>query len=166
MVYLTATAALIVVSVVPLGIGWRPHLVLSGSMQPAFDRGDVVLVAPPEPARYYEPGAVVTFRESGGTVTHRVVETRPAPGAASYVTKGDANRVRDSRPVDHGEVVGAVRVVVPLLGRPLVWLRRHQWLPLALWLATVAAALSVRGLDRRLVGSMPVRGREAAGVER
>lgn len=162
MSYLVTVAALVVVIVAPAVFGWRPHLAVSGSMRPMFGPGDVVLVAPGQPGRYYEAPAVITYRGSGGTVTHRVADTRMEPDGVSYTTKGDANRTADSTRVEHTQVVGAVRLVVPLVGLPVLWAQRHDWVWLILWLASIVMALSLLNPERRLTCWPPVPRRQAA----
>lgn len=161
MVYLAATAMLAMVTVTPVPFGWRPHVVVSGSMQPNLAPGDVILVAPAGPGRFYREGAVITFRTTGGTVTHRIADTSMDDDGASYATKGDANRVLDSGRVEHSEVLGAVRLTVPLVGRPVLWVRQHRWPAVGLWLASMLVALCVPDFERRLDRPRPGRAREA-----
>jgi hypothetical protein len=60
-------------------------------------------------------------------VTHRVVATGKDPtGVVAYTTQGDANQVPDSGAVPHDQVVGAVRMVVPFVGLPQMWLHNGE----------------------------------------
>lgn len=142
MSYLVVVAALVAAAMVPMAFGWQPHVAVSGSMRPTFDPGEVVLVAPAEPSRFYDPPTVITYRQDGTVVTHRVVDTQVTEEGTSYGTKGDANRAPDSGRVDHEDVVGAVRLVVPLVGQPLLWARHRQWPALSLVVVSVLGALS------------------------
>lgn len=94
--------------------GWyRTVVVAGGSMQPALDPGDIVIVTPPPetPA----PGMIVVLQVADRLVTHRVVEVR-ADG--SLVTQGDANSVPDDFGTQTVTVFGQVawRVPVPGIG--------------------------------------------------
>lgn len=103
--------------VVPHAFGWSGYVVTSPSMEPAIGPGSVVVVAPTDPARLAE-GDVVTFRNANGALTtHRINAVRDAgtPGLG-FVTKGDANEDVDPVEVEPGQVVGQVRLDVPLLG--------------------------------------------------
>lgn len=114
-----AVAAAAVISAVFLaGIrlaGYIPYAILSGSMTPAYNTGDMVYV------RYINPllirkGDVITYvADSSLTlVTHRVIETRPKEG--TVITKGDANDTPDAKPVLMDNIVGTVRFSIPCLG--------------------------------------------------
>lgn len=143
MSYLVVVGALVAAVVVPMVFGWQPHVAVSGSMRPTFDPGEVVLVAPAEAGRFYKAPSVITYRQDGALVTHRVVDIEVTEKGTSYATKGDANRVEDSSRVEHEDVVGAVRMVVPLVGMPMLWLQQRHWVPLALFVGSIVGALSV-----------------------
>lgn len=85
--------------------------VYSGSMAPAINPGDVIIITPP--TQKLEPGMVLTMRVDGQLVTHRLVEIR-SDGA--FITKGDANNAPDSWDQDRLEIGGVVRARIPFLG--------------------------------------------------
>jgi len=93
------------------------YVVLSGSMEPTIDPGDVVLVEERAPATI-GPGDVITYRRSGAEkpTTHRVVEVTEVDGQRAFVTKGDANEDPDPQPVAGEHVVGTVAVRLPNVG--------------------------------------------------
>jgi signal peptidase len=94
------------------------YAVASDSMEPAIQRGSVVIVSD-VPASAVEPGDVLTYRgaeSSAVTTTHRVVEVVERDGDPRFVVKGDANPRPDSEPVDPSQVVGRVTATVPLVG--------------------------------------------------
>ncbi|MFC4357880.1 signal peptidase I [Halobium salinum] len=92
-------------------------VVLSGSMEPAIDTGDAVLVERVDPTAV-EAGDVVTFRDGGAStpVTHRVVEVREGEFGRQFVTKGDANEDSDPGVVTESELLGRVAFTLPLVG--------------------------------------------------
>ncbi len=66
-------------AVIPLVRGWSPVAVVSGSMAPLIDSGDIVVAAPYD-GEPLDAGAVIVFDNPTGTgnMTHRVVDvTRP-----------------------------------------------------------------------------------------
>ncbi|NQS76880.1 MAG: signal peptidase I [Peptococcaceae bacterium] len=75
---------------VPDFAGYKPFIVLSGSMEPAIMAGDLIVtknIAPENVA----VGDVISFRvENDIMVSHRVTEIQTA-GGLSFLTKGDAN---------------------------------------------------------------------------
>lgn len=101
------------------------YVVLSGSMEPAIQPGDVVFVYSVDPAEI-EPGTVITYSTAGAKIptTHRVVETVPLdtnPVSTGFVTMGDANEDPDQAVVQPGDVLGVVpSASLPFLGETVL----------------------------------------------
>lgn len=98
------------------------YVVLSGSMQPTFGPGDVVIVNDASPKRIQE-GDVIVFRPPGGheeansdRVTHRVVEVIREDGQLYFRTKGDANEEPDQQLIPAENVIGRVGFHIPYIG--------------------------------------------------
>jgi len=143
---LAAVSLLIVVMVgVVIGglaAGYRPVVILTGSMGDTAPPGSL-LVAAPVDAEVIGPGEILVMRRQGAaTVTHRVLEVE-ANGADRFaITQGDANEVPDATPypLEGEQLVG--RWVVPRAGR---WIQTvfQPGLVLALvGLATMVLALT------------------------
>jgi signal peptidase I len=136
---------------------WTPVVITSGSMAPAIRTGDVVVAADVAPGEL-DVGAVVVFADAAGRLTtHRI---SAATDDGTYRTKGDVNTVEDSSPVATDDVVGRGRLLVPAVGRPLVWFGQQRWLPLGAWsLASIAAGFVVASWWDRTTTTTPVTGR-------
>ncbi|MFI7483003.1 signal peptidase I [Kocuria sp. M1R5S2] len=125
----------------PAAVGGMPLTVLSGSMEPTYSPGDLVVVRP-TPAEEIRLGDVVTYQVRSGDptrVTHRVVSRSVATdGTTAFVTQGDNSAAQDEAPVRDVQVVGTVWYSIPWLG----WVNHsvsgstRQWL-----LPAVAACL-------------------------
>lgn len=91
--------------------------VLSGSMVPTLDVGDLVVVRV-VPADRLEAGELVTFLEPGTRklMTHRVQSVLWNGQVADVVTRGDANQVGEDWSVAADDRVGEVVLRVPRLG--------------------------------------------------
>lgn len=124
-------------------LGWLPYQVVSGSMAPAIQVGDLVLVEPKRPGIPFAPPTIITFTDDRGrTVTHRVEEARRGDGGEVwYTTKGDANPAPDTEGVPHGRVRGSVRIVLRGAGLPHHWLAHGRPGPLALLVVTTLGAV-------------------------
>jgi signal peptidase len=87
--------------------------VLSGSMSPTLNPGDMV-VAAAVPMTMIQPGDVISFRggDEKTLVTHRVVEVK----SDSFVVKGDANEDPDPEAVMMGNVAGKMVFSLPMFG--------------------------------------------------
>jgi signal peptidase len=101
----------------------QSYVVLSGSMQPAMNPGDAIIVDD-VPASEIAEGDVITYAESGSDrpTTHRVIEVVEQNGDTAFRTQGDNNPNPDPSlvtPADlEGKVlsVGGFLVVIPLIG--------------------------------------------------
>jgi signal peptidase len=105
----------LVLAVIAVVFGFRPAIVISGSMEPQIMTG-AMTVGKLVDATEVSVGDVVTVpRSTGGLVTHRVVTAEEVSGGVSLTLKGDANDVADAQPYFVKEVYLVV-ASVPLLG--------------------------------------------------
>jgi signal peptidase I len=153
--YLAAAAWLLwwvlLAAVVP---AWTPVVITSGSMAPHIRAGDVVVAAAVAPGDL-DVGAVIVFADPVGELTTHRISSTSADG--TYRTKGDANAVEDSAHVAADDVVGRGRLLVPAVGRPLVWFTQQQWVPLGTWLlVSIAAGCTVSSWWDRATTSPPI----------
>ncbi len=130
---------------------WHATPVLSGSMRPGLQPGDVV-VTQRVPVSDLHVRDVVVFHppnEGERQTVHRIVKVTTSGGTTSITTWGDANLVADPEVSSlEGSTTYRVVRVVPLLGYPAVWLQKadHGRLVLALGvlLLLVAAVVVLR----------------------
>ena len=83
---------------VPSIFGYKPFIVLSGSMQPNIVIGDLVFVKSTSVDKL-DVNDVIAFRDDDNTVTtHRIVSIDTKTfGERCFVTKGDSNNVKDEK---------------------------------------------------------------------
>lgn len=144
---LVVLGALTTFTLVPAAMGWRPDVILTGSMAPAIMPGDVVVSAPIKP-RDIIPGRVLLVDNPlrpGELLLHRAVSIT---SNGSIITRGDANQSADSAPVPIASVRGLPRLRVPMIGLPALWVRDQQWGRLAGATGGILLALW-GGLSRR-----------------
>ena len=95
---------------------FHPTTVISGSMRPVMDVGDVVIVAK-APGDVINQGDIIQFRKPEQvTMMHRVVEIEETEAGKFFITKGDANDKPDSDPVIPENVVGKVVFTIRNIG--------------------------------------------------
>jgi len=132
----------------PSVLGREVFVVRSGSMSPAIETGDAVLISMfnSSTSEHLKVGDIVTFRPQSSEsllISHRIVETvSNANGESFYVTKGDANASRDTELVARERIVGRVDMRLPQAGRLLVAAQGAGFIAL-LGAAFVLAHLSV-----------------------
>ncbi len=163
LVILGVVVVLAAAVLVPRLAGATPYTVLTGSMEPTYPPGTLVVVKP-VPFDEIAIGDVITYqRESGkdDVVTHRVVGSgNRFDGKRVLTTRGDANQVADRNPVQEVQVRGRLWYSVPYLGYVNNALsgRQRQW---AVWavsagLVGYAAYMFVSALrDRRRARRTP-----------
>ena len=114
--FIVLIVALLAVALVGIRIfGFTPYSILSPSMTPEYQVGDLVYVKDTKPEEI-QTGDVITFVANDDLllVTHRVDEI-DRENSLIY-TKGDANQNRDAAPVQYENVVGVVKFSLPKLG--------------------------------------------------
>ena len=142
-----ALLTLVAAAMVPTLWSWSSFVVRSGSMEPSIAVGDVVIATPFSSADEMPLGRVVIFPNparsaAADLLVHRVVERLPG---GEYATAGDANPEHDPSPITSDDVVARGAILVPLVGRPMVWFEERRVLPLLLWATVTALVLLVAG---------------------
>ncbi|MDR0424465.1 MAG: signal peptidase I [Clostridiales Family XIII bacterium] len=100
-------------------IGFLPLSVMSGSMEPTYPVGSVILIDKNVSAEDIEAGDAIAYSLSGrATVTHRAVFVDKEN--QRFITKGDANTEVDATPVPFGSFIGRAVFHIPFAGRLLV----------------------------------------------
>ncbi len=93
-------------------IGYRSYTVLSGSMEPKFYPGDIVIIKHKNKTDI-QVNDIVTYRDNDGVIiTHRIIEETPG----GYITKGDNNNVEDADILTKENIIGEVKVSIPKIG--------------------------------------------------
>lgn len=128
----TLSLAIVLFAVIAVGPrtgAYRLQTVLSDSMKPHWQAGDVVL-STPRATRDLAVGDVITFTapvDGRPSITHRIVAIEEAGDSPIVRTKGDANDAEDSWGAIRLEGNGTVQRVdraIPKVGLALIWLQR------------------------------------------
>ncbi|MFS0821460.1 signal peptidase I [Bacillus sp. 1P02SD] len=100
----------------PSIFGYKIMTVLSGSMDPLLEPGDIIFVNVID--RYQvKVNDVITYQKGQQTfVTHRVVDIVTNGGDRSFQTKGDANNINDQELVSPNQLVGTLKYHIPKVG--------------------------------------------------
>lgn len=105
-------------------LGIKPAVVLSGSMEPTIQVGDLIFIRSADPAALQE-GDVICYLSSGKAITHRIVGVAQGEdGRPRYVTQGDANNAADRLAVSTDQVQGVWKGArVPGLGSAILFMQ-------------------------------------------
>lgn len=118
----------------PKLFGYSQAIVVSGSMEPTFSAGDMIIFREEEGCGV---GDVVIFRQDGVFVTHRIV----AETEGGFITRGDANNTEDSETLDPTQIEGVLTAIVPGVGGVLSFLRT----PLGILILILTGILLIEG---------------------
>ena len=102
---------------VPSFFGWKPFIVLSGSMETQIMTGDIAVVKEIDTNNLKE-NDIIAFKDNEDIIiTHRIVEIiREDDGKVKYKTKGDNNNIEDDGYVYPEQVEGIYKFRVGKLG--------------------------------------------------
>lgn len=100
---------------VPSFFGWKPFIVLSGSMETQISAGDIVVVKQID-ASTLKKGDIIAFKENDIVITHRIDEVVQEGEEIKYITKGDNNNTQDIGYVLPEQVEGIFKFKVSRLG--------------------------------------------------
>lgn len=131
-------------------LGFRAYEVLSGSMSPTLNVGDLVIVKsiPPEEI---QKGDIITYyptSSSTTTVTHRVIGTMLEGNKVVLETQGDAIPQPDTK-IYGGSVIGVVAFYVPYLGGAIGWVQERTVLSIVILGLTLTLITSLGFLLRK-----------------
>ena len=133
--YRAVLLTLATLALAPMLLDWGSYVVQTGSMRPSIAVGDVVLARPVQADDTVHVGRVYVFddpsRPDDRLLVHRVVERRDD---GDFTSAGDANQFTDTTPLSATDLEAQAILLVPFVGRPVVWLSSGQWMPLAAWL--------------------------------
>lgn len=111
---------------VPDFAGYRPFIVLTGSMEPSIMSGDLIISKSVEPANV-KVGDVISFTDPAGNgtavVTHRVIEVLNDNGTLSFRTRGDANNTDDQGVVPAEAVLGTYVAKLSGIGSAVMFMQ-------------------------------------------
>ena len=159
----TVLAAVILctlVAAVGSAITQKPVLltvILSNSMYPVWERGDMVIIENLKEKDTVHNGDIVFFKtEKGdladkGWIAHRVMDGNAVQG---FITKGDANKQTDQDLADTGPIkrewivgraltIGETPIVIPKIGYLSLWMEKYQSNPFLLPIFALVLAVLI-----------------------
>ena len=109
--------------------GPKPSVIVSGSMRPGIDVGDIAITWPVDSERV-QVGDVILYQtgRAAAPILHRVIQVTEYNGRINVITQGDANNAPDD-PIVLPPKTHRLVYVVPKVGWVTITFRRAiQWL--------------------------------------
>lgn len=107
---------------IPSFCGWKPFIVLSGSMETEIFPGDLVIVKEVD-ADTLKKDDIVAFQEDNIVITHRIIDIVEVNGEKRYITKGDNNNTKDNGFVVEKQIEGLYQFKISGLGNLAVFIQ-------------------------------------------
>lgn len=102
-------------------MGYKPFIVMSGSMETTINIGDLVIVKKVNSSSIHT-GDIIAFKNGNIVISHRVKEVINDSGTYKFKTKGDNNNVADDFIVSSDAIEGIFVNKISGLGSILLFL--------------------------------------------
>ena len=107
---------------VPGFFGYKPFIVLSGSMKDEINSGDLVLTKECN-VDDLKKGDIISFKEDEIVITHRIIDITENNGEKRFITKGDNNENEDPGYVSSDKIEGLYLTKFSGLGNVAMFLQ-------------------------------------------
>ena len=118
----------ILIIVIGLTFAHYMNVVVSGSMEPVFYKGDIVIIN--YDTSSINEGDIIIYEAKwfeNKHVIHRVIAKEKSNGNTFYILKGDNNANQDPEPVSPNQIISKVvkinnkPIVIPKIGYITIW---------------------------------------------
>lgn len=101
---------------VPDILGYKPFIIVSGSMEPTIKTNDIVITKEIK-QEDIQKGDILSYKSKDNLIiTHRVIDIIENETEEEYIFKGDNNNVEDIKSVKYSEIEGEYLFSIPLIG--------------------------------------------------
>lgn len=121
-------------------ISYKFYIIVSGSMQPEINVGDVVVVKKANPV---EVGEVIAYQNGANVVVHRVIDKQEVNDQTLYTTKGDFNNVPDINHIRQNQVIGLCKYTIPKIGYISIFATQHPKITIGIFVALILVCILI-----------------------
>ena len=117
--------AIILITLIALISGFFPHYMIgigSDSMKPVISKGDAVILEKVNDKTKLKKGDIIAYNNGRLIIVHRIHDITGSGKKTTYILKGDANNGTDPRAVPKNQIQGVVKLRIPYIAWPTVWL--------------------------------------------
>lgn len=129
-------------------LGYKAYVIISDSMKPYINSGDIVIVKRSEEEKI-KKGDVITFEKNQETITHRIIEINEKEGIKEFSTKGDNNRLEDLETVKYEEIKGVKVITVPWIGKIIIALENKIIFLITIWIILIISLIKIEIEDKK-----------------
>ncbi len=128
---------------IPTILGYKPFIVLSGSMETELYKGDLAIVKNVD-VNDLKVNDIIAFKDTDNyIVTHRIVEIIKDNGVTKFVTKGDNNNIKDSGYVEEDNIEGIYINKISGFGNVLLFMQKPSTLIVTLIIIAVGETIFI-----------------------
>lgn len=132
---------------VPSVFGITPMVVVTESMKPTINGGDMIIDKKVNPEDV-QVGDIISFfdptrKDHDIVVTHRVKAVNRENGNITFRTKGDANSIVDPVEIPASELVGVYQKTIPVLGPVVLFMKT----PIGVLVSVILPILAILTYD-------------------
>ncbi len=109
--------------ITPSIFGIKTFTIISRSMEPTFNIDDVIFVKKYNNINELQKGDIISFRQGGDIITHRIDKIEKNETEVLFITKGDANNSTDINRVKALQIEGKYIFKIPKAGKILTILK-------------------------------------------
>ena len=128
----------------PIIFGYKPLIVLTGSMEPTYKTGSIIYYHK-VPESELREGDVITFDlDSSTPLTHRIKSIKEG----KYQTKGDANDSADPSWIEYKDIRGKVaKISIPFVGRVFAFFLNHYTIIVVMLVLILVYEFLIKNLE-------------------
>lgn len=117
--FVTSIIFIVVVALVSREFRYSMIAIGSGSMTGTINKGDAVIYETFDEEKL-NVGDIIVFNKNNVMIVHRIYKVYEVDNTLMYQTKGDANDIADNWILESEDIIGVVKLKVPLIAWPSV----------------------------------------------
>ena len=118
--------------------------IVSESMEPTFEKDDVVIVKKSDPS-ILQKSDIITFQQEDRIISHRIIDIIKINDTIKFRTKGDNNEIADPNLVESGQVYGKEVFTIKKVGNIITYIQNIRgFLNVAIFIIIIYILVNLR----------------------
>lgn len=119
-----------------------------GSMEPTLQIDDIIIAKEVE-INELKKGDIITFKQSGKVISHRIIQIINKKESKVFETKGDNNKIADEEFVKPEQIYGKVIFQIPKIGKLVEYIKNTAGFVRIIILVVIAFILICLNDDKK-----------------